>query len=124
MDYLGLPFALKNGYLNKTDLYRSLAHSVGLIISSRQGSIPFEPDYGCIIWEKEYSDLYSANRSDLRASIRNAIDKFEKRLYNVSVSLSDIDSSGMHPLGLTIKVSGYYKENDEERKFEETFNLD
>ena len=121
MEYLSLPFALDKGYLNKVDLYESISYSVGLILSTRIGSIPFEPGYGCDIWDKEFSDLYSSNRGDIRASVRNAISKYEKRLHHVSVSMEKVDSNSRRPLGLVIKVSGKYDEDGKEKKFEETF---
>jgi phage baseplate assembly protein W len=123
MDYLSLPLALKKGYLNKTDLYESISHHIGLILSAREGILPFEPEFGCNIWEKEFSDIYTMSRADIRASIRNAIDKFEKRLYNVSVSISEVSTEHSHALGLVIKVSGHYRDEDKEQKFEETFNI-
>ncbi len=123
MEYLSLPFALRKGYLDKTDLYVSISHSIGFILSAREGSLKFEPEFGCNIWEKEFSDLYTVSRADIRSSIRNAIDKFERRLFNVSVSIAEVDSGIGHSLGLVVKVTGSYRENGEENKFEETFNV-
>jgi phage baseplate assembly protein W len=121
MEYLSLPFALEKGYLSKVDLYESISYSVGLILSTRIGSIPFEPGYGCDIWDREFSDLYSSNRGDIRASVRNAISKYEKRLHHVSVSVENIDTNSRRPMGLVIKVSGKYDEDGKEKKFDETF---
>jgi phage baseplate assembly protein W len=123
MEYLALPFSLKEGYLDKADLYESITYSIGLLLSSRKGSLPFDPQFGSDIWEKEFSDLYTANKADLRASIRNALDQYEKRLYNVSVSLISMDSTGTHALGLAIKVTGNFRDEGEEKKFEETFRI-
>jgi phage baseplate assembly protein W len=123
MDYLCLPFVLRDGYLEKADLFKSISYSVGLILSSRRGSMPFDPAFGCDIWDKEFSDLYSTNKADIRAGIRNAIDKYEKRLYNVSVMVVSIDSTSHDALGLTVKVSGNFREDGEEKKFEETFRV-
>jgi phage baseplate assembly protein W len=123
MDYLSLPFVLKKGYLDKSDLYDSISFSIGLILSAREGSLSFEPDFGCNIWEREFSDLYTASRADIRASIRNAIDKFEKRLYNVTVSISEVDTKRVHSLGLVVKIKGNYRDDGEEKIFEETFNI-
>ncbi|UCD94763.1 MAG: GPW/gp25 family protein [Candidatus Zixiibacteriota bacterium] len=123
MEHLALPFALSDGYLDKAELYDSISYSIGLLLSSRRGSLPFDPDYGCDVWEKEFSDLYTANKADLRANIRNAIDKYEKRLYNVSVSLSSIDTTPSHALGLAVKVSGNYRDNGEEKKYEQSFRI-
>jgi phage baseplate assembly protein W len=121
MEYLSLPFSLDRGYLKKADLYESIAFSVGLILSTRIGSIAFEPGYGCQIWEKEFSDMQSANRGDIRANVRNAIGKYEKRLHHVSVSMENVEIKSGRPMGIVIKVSGKFDEDGKEKKFEETF---
>ncbi len=123
MDYLALPVVLRNGYLDRCSLEESITYSIGLLLSSRPGIMPFEPEYGCSVWEKEFSDLFSVNKADIRASLRNAIGKFEKRLYNVSVSFDPLTGTGQHPLGLVVRVSGEYREDDEEKHYDAQFNL-
>lgn len=123
MNYLALPFVLREGYLNRANLLESITYSVGLIISSRPGALPFEPDFGCDVWDKEFSDLYTANKSDLRSSLRNAIDHYEKRLYDVSVTLIDITRTGHEALGMAVKVSGNFRDGSEEKKFEASYNI-
>nr|MBN2276494.1 GPW/gp25 family protein [candidate division Zixibacteria bacterium] len=123
MEYLTLPFVLRKGYLDKTDLYESISYSIGLLLSSRPGTMLFDPEYGCDIWDKEFSDVLTANKADLRANVRNAIDRYEKRLYNVSISIGDVDSSPTHTLGLVVKVTGNYRDNGEEKKYGEAFKI-
>ncbi|MDH3889906.1 MAG: GPW/gp25 family protein [candidate division Zixibacteria bacterium] len=123
MEYLSLPLVMRDGYLARSDLDDSIRHSVGLIISTRIGSIGFSPDFGCDLWDKEYADLYAANKADVRASLRNAIDSFEKRLYNVTVSFGLATESAPHILGITVKVSGNFKDGKEELKFEASYGL-
>ncbi|MEW5992958.1 MAG: GPW/gp25 family protein [Candidatus Zixiibacteriota bacterium] len=124
MDYLALPLLPRDGYLPRTNLRESIMYSVGLLLSTRIGSIPFQPDFGCGLWEREYADIVVASKADVRSSLRNAIDKFEKRLYNVSVSFVNLADARPHALGLAVKVSGNYRdENNEERKFEASYML-
>ncbi len=123
MEYLSLPFILRKGFLDKTGLYDSIKNSIGLILSTRKGSLPFDPEYGCDLWDKEFSDLFMANRSELQGAIRNAIDIYEARLFNVSVSLMNIDSGPDHPLGIAVKVIGNFKDESDERRFEEIFSV-
>lgn len=124
MDYLALPYALREGYLDRANLLESLTYSIGLILCTRIGTMPFEPEYGCNIWDREYSDLYTANKGDIRSGLRMAIDNFEKRLYNVSVSFSGLDEAAPYTMGLVVKVKGNYKdENEEEQKFEANYHL-
>ena len=123
MEYLSLPLVLREGYLPRTDLRESIIYSIGLLLSTRVGSMPFDPEYGCDLWDKDFSDLYTANKADIRASLRNAIGKFEKRLYNVSVSLVHSGDQIKQALGMVVKVTGNYLDDNEEMKFEARYDL-
>ena len=123
MEYLALPLILRDGYLPRTDLKQSLTYSIGLLLSTRIGTMPFYPEFGCDLWEKEFSDIVMAHKADIRASLRNAIDKFEKRLYSVSVSFVNVSNSRAHALGMVVKVSGNYRDDNEEKKFEASYTL-
>jgi phage baseplate assembly protein W len=123
MDYLALPLILREGYLDRATLLESITYSVGLILSTRCGSMPFEPNFGCEIWDKEYADLYTHNKADVRSSLRNAIDIYERRLYDVSVSFGGSDDRVSQGLGMMVKVTGNYREGNEERRFEATYRL-
>jgi len=123
MEYLSLPLALRDGFLPRTSLFESIKCSIGLLLSTRIGTVPFDPQYGCLIWDKEFSDLYTTSRADIRAALRNSIDRYEKRLYNLSVSVSEVGGTGTEPLGMAAKVKGNYRENDEEKRFEATFKI-
>jgi len=123
MEYLSLPLLLREGYLDRVGLHESIMYSVGLILSTRPGTLPFEPGFGCDIWDKEFSDLYTANKAELRSSLRNAIDKYEKRLTDVTVTLVEVGAGAHETLGGGGKVNGNYRDNGEEKKFEATFHL-
>lgn len=125
MEYLALPFVLREGYLDRANLEESITFSIGLILSTRPGAMHFDDEYGCDIWDKEYSDLYTANKADIRASLRNAIDRSERRLYNSSISfVSEGDLTGQELSGLIVRVTGNYRDEDgEERKYEQSFHL-
>ncbi|MCK4606709.1 MAG: GPW/gp25 family protein [candidate division Zixibacteria bacterium] len=123
MEYLSLPLVLREGYLPRTDLRESITYSIGLLLSTRVGSMPFNPEYGCDLWDKEFSDLYTSNKADIRANLRNAIGKFEKRLYNVSVSLIQSGDQTTQALGMGVKVTGNYLDDNEEMKFEARYDL-
>ena len=122
MEYLTLPFRLDHAFLKRGDLHESITDSVGMILSTRIGRIPFYPEYGCGIWEREYSDMFSANKSEVRAGLRNAIDGLEKRLYNVSVSFTP-GRHGTEALGMVVRVTGNYRDDSEEKKFEASYDL-
>lgn len=124
MEYLGIPFALRNDYLARAeDLRESIHQSIALLLSTRVGDLPFLPDYGCEIWQMAFTDIETANRADVRASLRNAIDKYEKRLFNVSVSFTHDHGPGPHVLGVRAKINGNFMDNGTEQKFEAEYNL-
>ena len=123
MEYLALPFVLREGYLDRANLHESITYSIGLLLSTRREMMLFNPDYGCNIWDKEFSDIHAANKADIRASLRNAIDKFEKRLFNVSVSFMSATDDSTHTLGMVVKVSGNYKDGKKNQQFEASYVL-
>jgi phage baseplate assembly protein W len=123
MDYLALPVLMKDGYLQRCELKESILHSVGLILSSRIGLVKFLPEYGCEVWEKEFSDIYTTNKADIRARLRNSIGKYENRLMNISVAFEYVIDGSPHVLGMAVRVSGNYKDGNEEKKLEGTFFL-
>jgi len=126
MDYLSLPLVLRNGYLDRVDLADSIRYSIGLLISTRKGMLPFDLEFGSDLWEKEFSDLYVAKKSDIRASLRNAIGLYEKRLHNVTVSVANVSHAQTGPekaVTVVVKVSGNYRDDTEEKRFESTYRI-
>jgi len=124
MDYLAIPFELREDYLTRAvNLRDSIRYSIGLLLSTRRGAMPFLPEFGCDIWEMEYGDLDTANKAAVRSTLRNAIATFEKRLTDVSVSFSNVKGPAPHAIGIEVRVSGLYRENGEEQKFEAAFML-
>jgi len=123
MDNLALPLILKDGYLPRTDLERSIVYSIGLVLGTRVDQLPFLPQFGCRLWDREYSDLETSNKADIKASVRNAIDAFEKRLYNVTVSFDRVADGATRPLGLIVKVTGNYMDEGEEKRMESSFKV-
>jgi phage baseplate assembly protein W len=83
----------------------------------------FDPEFGCTIWEMEFSDLYTTNKANIRAALRNSIDKFEKRLYSVSVDFAPVDDQGGRALGMQVRVSGNYRDEGKEKKFDGVFTI-
>ncbi len=123
MDYLSLPLVLREGYLSRCNLEESIIYSIGLILSTRIGQMPFAPEYGCDLWEKEYSDLQTVNLSDVRGDLRNAINQYEKRLHDVSVSFIDPKNSAVQMGGIIVKVSGIYVEKKQKKELEHSYRI-
>ncbi len=124
MEYLAIPFELREDYLTRSENLRdSIAFSIGLLLSTRREFLPFLPDFGCNIWELEFSDIDTANKATIRSTLRNAIAAFERRLTDVSVSFSSVSGVAPHVLGINVKVTGLYREDSVEKKFDSTFFL-
>jgi len=123
MEYLSLPLVLNQGYLSRCTLEESIIYSVGLILSTRHGQLPFAPEFGSEIWEREFSDLVTSNKADMRGNFRNAIDKYEKRLYNVSVSILQTHETTAAALGLVAEVTGNYMDGNEEKTLKHSFSI-
>lgn len=87
------------------------------------GDLPFLPDYGCEIWQMAFTDIETANRADVRSSLRAALDKYEKRLFSVSVSFTHDHGPGPQILGIRAKVTGTFLDNGQEQRFEAVYNL-
>lgn len=122
MEYLAIPYELREDYLTRSGSMRdSIAFSIGLLLSTRRGSMPFLPEFGCDIWDLEYSDLQTADKAAVRATLRNAIADFERRLTEVSVSFTNVASLKAHAIGIDVRVVGLYREAGKELKFESTF---
>ena len=126
MEYLSNPLKLREGLLDKTDLEGSIRYSVGLLICTRRGMLPFDAEYGSDLWEQEFSDFQLSKKSDIRSGLRNAVGKFEKRLYNVTVSVVSVDreqSGAGASAGVAVRVSGNYRDGEEEKRFESAYSL-
>ena len=83
----------------------------------------FLKSFGCDIWEMEYGDLDTANKATVRATLRNAIAGFEKRLSDISVSFTNVQGPQPRAIGMNVKVTGLYTDAGEQMKFEGTFFL-
>ena len=122
MEYLAIPYELREDYLTRSGSMRdSIAFSIGLLLSTRRGSMPFLPEFGCDIWDLEYGDLETADKAAVRATLRNAIADYERRLTEVSVSFTNVTTVKPHAIGIDVRVVGLYREDGEEKKFEGTF---
>jgi len=65
----------------------------------------------------------AANSADIRSGLRNAIDKFEKRLYSVSVSLVNTKKDDLQVNNVVIRVTGNYKDGSEEKRLEHHYSI-
>ena len=120
--YLKVPLCFTQGYLDKIPLRESVSQFVGIIIGSRLNSFSYDPDFGCRIWESEYSYFSPGSESDFRTYLRNAISKNEKRLKDISVEIKqDFIEPYRNKSSLIAQIKGKYMENGVENSFEEDY---
>jgi len=123
-EYLRVPLTLAKGSLSKISLRESIYQFVGLIVGSRMGSFPFDPTFGCHIWDAEYTYLSAKSRGDIRSNIREAISQYESRLRNVSVDVKkSIVDRKKNKACLVATVKGEFIEEGEKRSFSEDYFL-
>ena len=120
--YLKIPLNLTHESLDKISLRESISQFVGIIIGSRFGSFPFDPVFGCRIWEREYTHFSIESQAEFRGFLRNAISTYEKRLKNVSVNIIQaFVAPNRNKASLVAQVKGIFMEDGEERSFEEEY---
>lgn len=99
MNYLKLPIdfsMLTRGMkVERCSKEESIAQNIMMIITSRYGEVVGRYDYGSDIWELEFSQLVKINEweEQVRTSLVESINKYEKRLKNIKVEvlLSEVD---------------------------------
>ena len=123
MDYLALPVVLKDGFLPRANLRDNIINSIGVILATRPGVLPFAPEFGCGLWEREFSDMPTARKGDISASLRIAISTHEKRLYDLDVTYKESRDERSSKLGLVVTITGKYLEDDTERELDVSFSL-
>ena len=67
----------------------SIAQNLHLIISTYRGEAAFSDDFGCSLWDEEFNlQLDIQWKENLYESLREAIDKFERRLKLIDLKAS------------------------------------
>lgn len=122
--YLKVPLTLTHGSLEKVPLRESISQYVGIIIGSRFGAFPFNPEFGCKIWDSEFTYFSPQSLGEFNRYIRNAISEHEKRLEKEELKV-EIKQAFIEPYrnkaSLIAKVEGTYKEDGKEQPFEEEY---
>jgi hypothetical protein len=92
-NYLNIPISFKeikqHDTVDRIDLKRSIHNMIHLITTTEYDEVRYDPEFGCDIWQHDFENIYNPHsfREDLKRSIKNSIEKNEKRLTNVRVDL-------------------------------------
>lgn len=81
--------------LRTCDLGESISQLLYMLISTRKGELPCDPEFGCAIWDLQFEIVVDSMkwRSAVEQSIFEGVSRYEKRLENieVEVSLKDVE---------------------------------
>jgi len=75
--------------LKMTDLNKSIAQNIYLILTSEFGEYRFDDSYGCSIWEHDFENISSVHtwKDQIAQSTRQSILRHEPRLDQVKVKV-------------------------------------
>ncbi|OEK09824.1 lysozyme [Flavivirga aquatica] len=94
MKYIKLPInfssLIKGKDSSSCSLEESIAQSIMMQITSRYGEVAGRPDFGSDIWELEFNQLVKVYEweEDVKQSLLKTINLYEKRLYDVDVTVN------------------------------------
>lgn len=77
-----------NKDIAKSSGARAVKNSLLGIITSRKGSKPFDPDFGCDVSDQLFENLTPLTANTLERSISTAIRQFEPRVVELSVKVT------------------------------------
>jgi phage baseplate assembly protein W len=106
------------------DLKDSIRMNINLIIKTHYNENRFDQEYGCLIWNKDYSTITNiANwKDELKSHMTDSIEQNEPRLQNIKINLDMEDTEisekfRSQPLKLkkkiTIQIFGIIKHLNE-----------
>lgn len=92
-NYYSLPLALDN-LMHQHDhptcsLKQSVIQNLHLLLTTAFGEYPADEGFGCSIWDNDFDNITSASKikENIKQSIIQSVQEFEKRLGKVGVKL-------------------------------------
>lgn len=112
----------------KISLKQSIHNMIHLISTSCFGELKHDYDFGCEIWMHDFINIYNVNnfKESLRKSIKNSIEKNEKRISNVNVNfqIEQVElrvKNRRTKVRISLFVSGIINKTNEPLKHQEMF---
>jgi phage baseplate assembly protein W len=113
--------------MDTCSLGESISQLLFMIVSTRKGEMPGDPDFGCAIWDLQFEIVMDAMKWKyaVEQSILEGIQRYEKRLENPSVHVSLLDVEAAYPFRqhpeikkqATIQVQARLKHSQENFNF-------
>lgn len=87
---LNLGQLTKSRPMAKCDIGESISQVLFLLICTRKGEMPGEPDFGCDIWDLQFEQIQDQRKwtDAIEVSLQQCINRFENRLYDAQVDAS------------------------------------
>ena len=91
--YIDIPINFKvitqNKEIPKINMKQSIHNMIHLISTTSFGELKHDQDFGCEIWMHDFNNIYNTHsfKEDLRKSIKQSIEKNEKRIKNIKIDL-------------------------------------
>ena len=92
-NFLNIPISFKEvkqkGALDKIDIKKSIHNMIHLVTTTEYDEVRYDPEFGCDIWQHDFENIYNphAFKEELTRSIKNSIEKNERRLKNLRVDI-------------------------------------
>ena len=110
---MNLLHSVRGAKNNFCALEESIAQSIMMQTTCRYGEVEGRPDYGSAIWELEFNQLIRTHEweEQVSNSLQASIQKHEKRLKNVDVSvhLSEVHTESKNHVQVRKKAEIYVK---------------
>jgi phage baseplate assembly protein W len=88
---LPIPFRkiIERKEITKCDLQTSVAQKIHLTLISFFGESRYDRDFGCMIWEYDFDNIYNLNawKDKVTSSIVDTLSQHERRLNNIQVNV-------------------------------------
>jgi phage baseplate assembly protein W len=137
-EYYTLPIPFKNilerKEIAKCDLQTSIAQKIHLLLVSFFGENRYNPDFGCLVWEYDFENIYNLSgwKDNVIQSLAATLTDTEKRLSNIYVNMDVVQEEFGNGKGqqmksirkrLDVQVQGYLQKTNERFSFSETIYI-
>lgn len=105
-----------NRDISSKDNARAVMQAVVNIVTTKKGSMPFDPDYGTTIGSEMFENITPFLLSTIETDIKDAIIKYEPRVEDIEVSLTPI-TNDLHTIEVRIVFKTVYDDSKNELSF-------
>jgi phage baseplate assembly protein W len=92
--YYSIPFStqplIEKKHHQLCGLLESIQQNIALIIKTHYGDYKFNPSFGCLIWNKDYSTVSNVSqwKDELKMLIESAVEMNEPRVEDIKIEIN------------------------------------